>query len=57
MIKPDLSAIISHSIICQRCKTKMAEIFQESGDYCLNCWQVITYPVSAIFSIITAAFI
>jgi hypothetical protein len=26
------------------CKTNLAEIFQESGDYCLHCWQEITYP-------------
>jgi hypothetical protein len=23
------------------CKTNLAEIFQESGDYCLCCWQEI----------------
>ena len=45
MIKPDLSVIVSPSIICQRCETKMAEVFQESGDYCLNCWQEKTCPV------------
>ena len=34
----------SVTIICKHCKTNLAEIFQESGDYCLNCWQEITCP-------------
>ena len=30
--------------ICKHCKNNLAEIFQESGDYCLHCWQEITCP-------------
>jgi hypothetical protein len=30
--------------LCNRCQTAIAEIFQESGDFCLNCWQERTYP-------------
>ena len=30
------STIVSPSMICQHCKTNIAEIFQENGDYCLN---------------------
>jgi hypothetical protein len=25
--------------VCQSCKDQPAEIFQEDGDYCLECWQ------------------
>jgi hypothetical protein len=32
------------TIICKRCKTNLAEIFQVNGDYCLHCWQEITCP-------------
>jgi hypothetical protein len=45
MTSSDPSSIVSPSIICQHCKATMAEIFQESGDYCLNCWQEKTCPV------------
>ena len=45
LINSSISAIMSPSTICQHCKTRMAEIFQESGDYCINCWQEKTYPV------------
>ena len=30
--------------ICNLCRLNVEEIFQESGDYCLCCWQEITYP-------------
>jgi hypothetical protein len=30
--------------ICNLCKTNHAEIFQESGEYCLCCWQEKTSP-------------
>jgi hypothetical protein len=30
--------------VCNLCKNNLAEIFQENGDYCLNCWQEITCP-------------
>jgi len=29
---------------CQSCKDEPAEIFQEDGDYCLECWQERAYP-------------
>ena len=29
---------------CDSCKIKLAKIFQEEGDYCLECWQERTYP-------------
>jgi hypothetical protein len=31
--------------VCQSCKDKPAEIFQEDGDYCLECWQERAYPL------------
>jgi hypothetical protein len=34
----------SASTICYHCKNNPAEIFQESGEFCLHCWQEITYP-------------
>ncbi|MFZ0344776.1 MAG: hypothetical protein WAM27_04720 [Nitrososphaeraceae archaeon] len=34
----------SLGIICNHCKNKIAEIFQESGEFCLHCWQERTYP-------------
>jgi hypothetical protein len=34
----------SNMTLCNLCKTNLAEIFQESGDYCLCCWQEITCP-------------
>jgi hypothetical protein len=30
--------------VCDHCKINLAEIFQESGNYCLYCWQEITCP-------------
>jgi hypothetical protein len=45
LINLDLDdVIISPSVICNHCKDRVAEIFQESGDYCLHCWQEITCP-------------
>jgi len=29
---------------CNQCKTNQVEIIQESGEFCLNCWQERTYP-------------
>jgi len=29
---------------CSICDDKHADIFQEEGDYCLDCWQKRTYP-------------
>jgi hypothetical protein len=40
----DLNVAISHHAYCKRCKTTLAEIFQGSGDYCLDCWQEKTCP-------------
>jgi hypothetical protein len=30
--------------LCNHCKTNQAEIFQESGEFCLPCWQERTFP-------------
>jgi hypothetical protein len=30
--------------VCQSCNDKAAEIFQEDGDYCLECWQKQAIP-------------
>lgn len=27
---------------CTECRARAAEIFQDSGEYCLECWQKIT---------------
>jgi hypothetical protein len=32
--------VSSPSITCNHCQTNIAEIFQESGEFCLHCWQV-----------------
>ena len=32
------------AIICQKCKNKLAEIFQVTGDFCTECWMEITHP-------------
>jgi len=34
----------NHILFCDSCKIKLAKIFQEEGDYCLECWQERTYP-------------
>jgi hypothetical protein len=34
----------SSSLTCIRCQKNVAEIFQESGEFCLPCWQERTYP-------------
>jgi hypothetical protein len=49
-IQPKQVPLISRSpsssvtILCNSCKSNLAEIFQVNGDYCLYCWQKITYP-------------
>ena len=35
---------LSASVVCNHCKNNPAEIFQESGELCLHCWQERTYP-------------
>jgi hypothetical protein len=40
----DLKTVVSSSITCNHCRKNAAEVFQESGDFCLLCWQDITYP-------------
>ena len=32
-----------HLPYCNNCKESLAEIFQDNGDYCLECWQDLTY--------------
>jgi hypothetical protein len=29
---------------CDHCKNKVSEIYQDNGDYCLECWQKLTCP-------------
>ena len=40
----DLEPVISANIVCNHCRINVAEIFQESGEFCLHCWQERTYP-------------
>jgi hypothetical protein len=30
---------------CDICKIRLASIFQEEGNYCLECWQERTHPL------------
>jgi len=30
--------------ICDKCLREKAELFQATGEYCLNCWQSMTHP-------------
>lgn len=30
-------------IACSQCNKKPAEIFQVTGDYCVECWQMLTH--------------
>ena len=43
-LKSKSTTIASPGIKCNHCKNKIAEIFQESGEFCLHCWQERTYP-------------
>ncbi len=29
--------------LCEHCKERTAEIFQVTGDFCLECWQIVTH--------------
>ena len=40
----ELKTVASPSLTCNRCRKNVAEIFQESGEFCLHCWQERTYP-------------
>jgi hypothetical protein len=40
----DSSHLSSLHSFCDNCKERLAEIFQVNGDYCLECWQELTYP-------------
>jgi DNA-directed RNA polymerase subunit RPC12/RpoP len=35
--------ITDEEIVCNQCGKKAAEIFQATGDYCIECWQIITH--------------
>jgi len=43
---PELSIASSGSPVsaCQKCKKEVAEVFQVTGDFCLQCWQDETHP-------------
>jgi hypothetical protein len=30
-------------ILCNQCRERPAEIFQVTGDYCIECWQALTH--------------
>lgn len=30
-------------IPCSQCNRRPAEIFQVTGDYCIECWQTLTH--------------
>ena len=30
-------------VLCNQCKEKPAEIFQVTGNYCIDCWQALTH--------------
>jgi protein-arginine kinase activator protein McsA len=34
----------SSSVWCNNCNNKLAEIFQDEGNYCTECWQSRTHP-------------
>jgi hypothetical protein len=36
MSNPDVDLKVSHNIICNHCRNNIAEIFQESGEFCLH---------------------
>ena len=44
MIDDSKSTSLATITICVHCKTNLAEIFQDNGDYCIQCWQEITFP-------------
>ena len=44
-IPPSASTSTNPQFLCDRCKDRSAEIFQVNGDYCLECWQELTYPM------------
>lgn len=35
--------IAGDEIACNQCGKRPAEIFQVTGDYCVECWQAITH--------------
>jgi hypothetical protein len=41
---PSSSPPESPDIMCQKCGKQAAEIFQVTGDFCLQCWQSETHP-------------
>jgi hypothetical protein len=40
----ELKTVASSSLTCNHCGRNVAEIFQESGEFYLPCWQERTYP-------------
>jgi hypothetical protein len=35
--------IAGNDIPCNECRKRPAEIFQVTGDYCIDCWQALTH--------------
>jgi len=42
-IAENIAATKGAGSCCTNCKLKLAEIFQDAGDYCLQCWQEVTH--------------
>jgi hypothetical protein len=42
-----LAVVVGASVadeVCRYCCIRPAEIFQVTGNYCIECWQELTYP-------------
>lgn len=35
--------IAAGEVVCGQCNKNAAEIFQVTGDFCVECWQVLTH--------------
>jgi hypothetical protein len=41
--KEKTEEIAGEVIACEQCAKRPAEIFQVTGDYCIECWQALTH--------------
>lgn len=37
------SEIAAGEVVCGQCNKNPAEIFQVTGDFCVDCWQALTH--------------
>ncbi|MFY9797967.1 MAG: hypothetical protein WCC17_21095 [Candidatus Nitrosopolaris sp.] len=45
LVVSDVPAIgVDYHFSCDICKIRLASIFQQEGNYCLECWQERTHP-------------